>query len=274
MVDSLIYQSDVINALFKGTGRFLLGKESSPVFSHKSLLIEWLKIADIVLCSSPKLCEAVKKWNKNVLLSIDYLEHEYPFLKENYEISGKMKLLWEGQGVVLSHFLAYREVLNRISDFCELHICTSKSFPAIGPFFSKDVMSFLKKIPIVTRFHEWNLTRNQRLFTSMDCAIIPLNPNNSYGWHKPANKLLSFWFSGLPVLCSNTPAYSAIANQSGANMLCSTPQQWVVKMKSMAKMKADERREMAILNYEFVQKNYGAAKLDEVWFSAFHSLND
>ena len=115
MVDSLIYQSDTFNMLFKGIGRFVLGKESFPCVNHKNLLIKWLKVADVVMCSSEKIKSDIEKWNNNVVVSLDYLEHEYKFIKTDYRINGKMKLLWEGQGVIVPHFLHFKSMFQKVS---------------------------------------------------------------------------------------------------------------------------------------------------------------
>ncbi|MEP6582769.1 MAG: hypothetical protein ABJA90_00825, partial [Ginsengibacter sp.] len=55
MTDSLIFYSDVFSTLFKGVGRFLLQKEKGLYINYKMLLIKWLSIADVVICSSSEL---------------------------------------------------------------------------------------------------------------------------------------------------------------------------------------------------------------------------
>jgi hypothetical protein len=273
MVDSLIYQSDISNILFKGVGRFLIGKESFPYLDHKSLLIKWLKIADVVICSSQKIKVEIEKWNPNVMVSLDYLEHEYKFLKTDYSIKGKMKLFWEGQGVILPHFLHFKEVLKKISSFCELHVVTSEAYPLFGPFVKKNVEVVLQKLPIDTHFHKWDINRNCTLFSKFDCGVIPLNKKNIYSWHKPANKLISFWLSGLPTLTSNTPAYTDLANKAEGNLLCSTNDDWISKIHEIREMKAEEREHLARKNFNFARTFYSNEAHDAFWINLFENLH-
>lgn len=272
MVDSLIYQSDTFNTLFKGVGRFMIGKESLPYLDHKNLLIKWLKIADIVVCSSPRIKREIEKWNMNVVVSLDYLEHEYKFLKTDYSITGKMKLVWEGQGVVLPHFLHFKNMLRQVSSFCELHIVTSESYPLFGPLVKRNVNTILEKLPIKTHFHKWSLNKNSTLFSHFDCGVIPLNKNDAYGWHKPANKLISFWFSGLPTLASNTPAYIDVAGHTGNDLLCSTDEEWIAKIHEMRERKAAEREYLARKNFSFAHALYSNEAHDSFWKNLFESL--
>lgn len=272
MVDSLIYQSDIFNKLFKGIGRFVIGKESLPYADHKSLLMKWLQIADVVMCSSPKLKSEVEKLNANVILSLDYLQNEYKFLKKDYSISGKMKLIWEGQGVILPHFLQFQEVFKEVNSFCELHIITSDKYPKYGKLINRSVDTILKQLPIKTIFHEWDIYKNQRIFSNCDCAIIPLNKNDLYAWHKPANKLLSFWFSGLPVLTSDTPAYSELTNKTNGNTLCATADEWISKIHLIKDMKAEERESLAKNNFSFAKNYYSDEMHDMTWLSMIQNI--
>lgn len=273
MVDSLIYQSDTFNKLFKGIGRFVIGKETLPSIDHKNLLIKWLKKADVVMCSSPKLKSEVEKLNPNVILSLDYLQNEYKFLKKDYSISGKMKLVWEGQGVVLPHFLHFKEVFKEVSSFCELHIITSEKYPKYGKFVNKSVNTILDQLPIKTTFHKWDIYKNRNIFSNSDCAIIPLNKNDVYGWHKPANKLLSFWFSGLPALTSDTPAYTELTYKTNCNTLCSTTDEWIAKIHSIKEMKAQERESLAKNNFNFAKSLFSDEKHDRIWMNMLENIH-
>ncbi|MGN6532680.1 MAG: hypothetical protein ACTHK0_13130, partial [Ginsengibacter sp.] len=244
-----------------------------PSLDHKNLLIKWLKKADVVMCSSPKLKSEVEKLNPNVILSLDYLENEYKFLKKDYSISGKMKLVWEGQGVVLPHFLHFKEVFKEVSSFCELHVITSEKYPKYGTLVNKSVDTILNQLPIKTTFHKWDIYNNRHIFSNSDCAIIPLNKNDVYGWHKPANKLLSFWFSGLPVLASDTPAYIELTSDANSDTLCSSADDWIAKIRQMSYMKAADRESLAKNNFSFAQNLFSDKKHDHIWMNMFEKLS-
>ncbi|MEO8414881.1 MAG: hypothetical protein ABI472_14535 [Ginsengibacter sp.] len=273
MVDSLIFSTGLFDILFKGIGRFLLKKETAPYLNYKRLLIKWLKIADVVICSSTELKKNIGKWNKNVVVSLDYLQDEARFLKSDYHIENKMKLVWEGQGVVLPHLLFFTEVFKKVNSFCELHIITDEKYPLYGNLIYKDVATIVNQLPITTVFHKWELYDNYKELSKYDCGIIPLNKKNMFGWYKPANKLISFWLTGLPTIVSGTPAYRELMNKTGEDFYCFDTEEWVAKIQQVKEMKAPEREALAKKNLRYVQKNYSDEALDLIWYNVFEKMN-
>jgi hypothetical protein len=273
MVDSLIFDADLFNILFKGIGRYLLKKESNFYPDYKKLLIKWLTIADVIICSSTELRKIISRWNSNVIVSLDYLQNETKFLKQDYNINGKMKLVWEGQSVVLPHLLIYKEVFKRINSFCELHIITDRKYPVYGGIFKRDVETIISQLPITTIFHKWQLYNNYNELSECDCGIIPLDKKNAFGWHKPANKLISFWFTGLPTLVSDTPAYTELMNKAEEELYCSNTGEWVDRINHVKNMTPEEREAIAKRNLNFVRNNYSDAALDLIWNNIFEKIS-
>lgn len=272
MVDSLIFPSDLFSTLFKGLGRFLLRKESLLFINYKKLITDWLKIADVVICSSTELQKVIEKWNKNVAVSLDYLQNEYEKSKADYSVNGKMKLLWEGQSVTLSHFSILKDVFKQVNSFCELHIITAEKYPLFGNLKYKDVEQILKELPIKTVFHKWELNKNSEIFNQCDCGIIPLNKKNKMAWHKPTNKLISFWFASLPALVSATPAYVEMMKNAETDFYCYGTDDWVAKIKKVYSMTDGERKRMALKNLDYVRTHFSNDALDRVWFKVFEKL--
>ena len=272
MVDSLIFPSDIFSMLFKGVGRFILRKEVLLFINYKKLIIKWLKIADIVVCSSKELKRHIEQWNENVVVSLDYLQNEYQLLKTDYSINGKMKLLWEGQSVVLRQFLYFKDLFKELNSFCELHIITIEKYPLFGNLVHRNVEKILEELPIKTVFHKWEINKNSEVFSQCDCGIIPLNKKNLLGWHKPANKLISFWFSGLPTVVSDTPAYVELMNNADENLYCHTKDDWIEKIYRIKNMQPEERECLAKKNWAFVQSNYSDVVLDLIWQSVFQQI--
>ena len=116
MVDSLILPSDTFSNLFKGLGRFVIGKESIPKLDFRKVLIQWLKIADVVICASSKMKCIIGQWNRNVIVSQDYMQNEIKVTKSDSRINGKMKL-----GLVLRHFLEFKEVFKHVKKICKFY---------------------------------------------------------------------------------------------------------------------------------------------------------
>lgn len=272
MVDSLILPSDTFSNLFKGIGRFMIQKENLPYLDFRKILIEWLNIADVVICSSTKIKRIVEKWNNNVIVSLDYMQNEIKIAKSDYQINGKMKLVWEGQSVVLEHLLYFKEVFRQVNSFCELHIITDEKYPSYGNLITREVNHILSQLPINTIFHKWEIYKNYEKLIQCDCGIIPLNKENKMAWHKPANKLISFWFAGLPTLVSDTPAYVEIMENAGSDFYCTNIDDWISKIRKVYALTSDDRKIMSIKNLDFVSDNFSNEALDNVWFEVFKKI--
>lgn len=272
MTDSLILTSDVFRTLFKGIGRFILGRESSLYLNYKVPIIKWLKMADIVICSSTKMTKIISKWNRNVVVSLDYTQNEIKTIKSDYNIKGKMKLVWEGQTPGLINLLTLKKVLKQVNSFCELHIITDEQHHDYGNILTKGVFNLLKGLPITTVFHKWELYKNYEILSSCDCGIIPLNRNNKMAWHKPANKLMSFWFAGVPTIVSDTPAYTEMMKDAGTDLYCSDDEEWISGIKKIYEMTSVERKNLAEENLRYVKTFYSNEALDTAWFEIFEKL--
>jgi len=273
MVDSLIFTTDFFSEVFKGIGRFLIGKDTLMYFNYQKLIIKWIKSADLVLCSSTEIKSKILNWNRNAIVSLDYLENEYSAVKHDYNIGCKMKLVWEGQGSVLPHFLRFKTVFEQVNSFCELHVITSKRFALYGRYLKKDVSKILNKLPIKTVFHEWDINTKDKILSQCDCGIIPLDRNNIFGWHKPANKLISFWFTGLPTLVSDTPAYKELMDNAQERMCCGNEEDWIKKIHIMRNMVLSDRMALAAKNLAYVKTHYSDVALDKVWGNIFSRLD-
>ncbi|MGZ7116842.1 MAG: hypothetical protein ACXVHS_05235, partial [Methanobacterium sp.] len=226
----------------------------------------------VVICSSTELKKNILRWNKNVVVSLDYLQNEARFLKTDYTIGDKMKLVWEGQSVVLPHLLLFKELFEKVNSFCELHVITDKRYPLYGNLIYKDVDNILNQLPITTVFHKWEMYNNFKELSKCDCGIIPLNRKHIFGWHKPANKLISFWLTGIPTLVSDTPAYIELMKKSGGDLYCSDTEEWIAKINKIKNMKVEERAVLAENNLRYVQNNYSDEALDLVWLEIFKKL--
>jgi len=274
MIDSLIFSSDIFRDLFKGVGRLILGKESKLNFNYKNPVIRWLKIADLVICSSLRLKNIIEEINVNVVISLDYLEGEVRSTKKNFEIGGKMKLAWEGQSVVLDNLLSYKNVFKEINSFCELHIITDPTYGKFGGLIKVPTSKLLAKLPIDIIFHEWKMYNNYEILSNCDCGIIPIDKENKMAWHKPANKLISFWLSGTPTIVSNTPAYTDLMDRSGHPLYAKDSNEWISLIKYIRDLSTEERRSLAEHNLQYALKNYSDAILTKNWENIFLEITE
>ena len=270
MNDSTIFSSDLFRSLFKGPGRFLLSREKLFYFNYKTPVKKWLSIADVVICSSEDVKKSIQSFNQKIIVCLDYLQSEYRFLKKDFAIGEKLKLVWEGRGDVLPHLLYFKEYFKEVSPFCELHIITSENYPAYGNIIEKKTSQILNQLPIKTVFHKWEIDSKDTLLSECDLGIIPLNRKNEFAWHKPANKLISYWSVGLPALASGTPAYVNMMNGAGESFYATSHEEWITKTHEMKNMSAGDREILAKNNHEFVQIYYSDEALDKIWVNIFN----
>jgi hypothetical protein len=272
MTDSVIFTSDIFRTLFKGIGRFILRRETLLYLNYKKPVEKWLKMADVVICSSREVKEKISHLNENIIMSLDYLESEYRYLKKEYTTGKKLKLVWEGLGVSLHHLLNFKEVFKEINSFCELHIITSEKFPGWGNLSKIHVKTILKQLPINTIFHQWDINTKDQILSDCDLGIIPLNKKNLFAWHKPANKLVSFWFTGLPVIVSDTPAYIDMMNGAREAYYCSNTLEWLSKIKEFQALSPNDRKLLSEKNHRYVKKYCSDEALDKVWMEIFEKV--
>jgi hypothetical protein len=200
------------------------------------------------------------------------MKNEVRYNKRDFDIIGNLKLVWEGQGVVAKHLLSFKDVFKKVNSFSELHVITDPVYPSYGNLLKRDIHLLLDKLPIKCVFHEWEMYKNYELLTNADCGIIPLTKSNKMAWHKPANKLISFWFAGLPTLVSNTPAYIEIMDKANCKMYCEKTEDWIEKIKTFYKMAADERKSISEQNRHFVENKYSNDSITKSWFNIFEKV--
>ncbi len=272
MVDSLIFSPNLFNKLFKGIGKYIMGKDSSLHLNYRNVFIEWIKRADWVICSSTGIKNIIEQWNKNVVVSLDYMQNEVKKNKTDYTLNGKMKLVWEGQGVVCQQILKYKELFKRVNSFCDLYIITDETYPTYGGLIKRNISTIINQLPITTFFHKWEIYKNFEMLIKYDCGIIPLDKNNKMALYKPANKLLSFSFAGLPTVVSDIPSYIEFMDRAGTELYCSNIDEWVTKLKSINEMTTEGRENIAKKNLDYVTKNYSNEALHQHWHRVFEKL--
>jgi glycosyltransferase involved in cell wall biosynthesis len=272
MVDSMIFSNDLFRDVFKGVGRYFIGKESDIYLSYKTPIFILLKMADAVICSSNEIKNIVSRYNKNVFVSLDYFQDEILSRKQDFRIQGKIKLAWEGQGIVLENLLSYKGVFEKINADCELHIITDAYYNKFGNFLKTPITKIIDQLPITSVFHEWEKYKNYEILSQCDIGIIPLNPKNKMAWHKPANKLISFWYAGIPTIVSNTPAYVELMSNADCDLFCSNTSEWVLKIISLKNMSEIERQAISKTKLQYVLNNYSTDDLDKSWLNMFEFI--
>lgn len=227
LIDSYFTETGLARRFLKGSARFMLGTDSRLSPDLRRTLIEACDVADLVICSTEEQRETIRGYNPNVFTSFDFFGDELGPAKRDYNRSGKLRIVWEGQSTTLPNLQVIREPLNELKDRVELHLVTD---PVIHRYFGRygsyPAMDALHGIECEKHFHRWDLTTFTKRITECDAAVIPIDQGNALWWGKPENKLVLLWQLGMPVITSATPVYRRAMEAAGLHMSCALPQQW------------------------------------------------
>ncbi|HRE62398.1 MAG TPA: hypothetical protein PKU77_01330 [Ferruginibacter sp.] len=272
-IDSYSLEGFNLFSFLRGGVRFLKGRESKLYLNYKKALINMYRVADAVVCSTPIQKEYITRYNKNVHISLDYFEADIAHTKKQYETGKKLKLVWEGQSYTVNNLLAIKEVFRTLTDKVELHIITDSSIVFPFEIFNKKTSDIVSKIPCTVFFHPWKINDFSKHITDADLAIIPIKNNDKLYWNKPENKLLLLWQMGVPVLTSNTPAYSRVMNEAGIAGLCSSDNDWITKIEEFIKMNETQREAQAFKATNFLATHHSKEIILQKWDKIFQSVS-
>ncbi len=273
LVDSYFFESWSLKSQLRGIGKFLCGNSSRFYWNYRTAIRQICQVADAVVCSTDEQKTYIKRWNKNVHISLDVFANEIASRKNEYTQGKRLKLVWEGQPYTAFNILIIKEILNRLADQVELHIVTDPFYYAYAKrFFCRKTLNIFKSVKCPIIFHEWKKESFVDMITQCDLAIIPIDPDDRLAMGKPENKLVLFWQIGIPTLTSATPAYTRMMNSAGIDMVCASLEQWEVKLLQFSYISVEERQRMADKTHEFASLTYSQDKVFLLWDQLFQSI--
>lgn len=245
LIDAYFTETGVIRRHLKGVGRYLLGTDGRLSPDLRRTLVEACEAADAVVCSTEEQREAIRRYNPNIFLSFDYFGDELGPPKSNYDRSGKLRIVWEGQSTTLPNLQVIRELLNDLQDKVELHIVTD---PLIHRFFGRfgsyPSLDALEGIDCEIHFHPWDRSTFSAAITACDVAVIPIEQSNPLWWGKPENKLVMLWQLGMPAITTATPVYRRVMAEAGTDMSCASAAEWGEQLERLISSSSDWREEV------------------------------
>jgi len=272
VIDSYFLQRPSLITKLKGLVRFVTRKESKLYLNYQSAILNLIKAADAVVCSSTTQQDFLFKYNKNVHISLDYFLDDISHTKKTLPGSGKLKLVWEGQAFTVHNLLKIKDVFKRLADKVELHVITDPVVVFPFKIFNKKTSSILSQIECDQYFYEWRKDTFSKIITEADLAIIPIGANDELHWNKPENKLLLFWQIGIPVLTSPTPAYSKALKSAGLPCLCDEVNDWIDKIEDYIKMNDAQRIEWVEKANVYLANTHTKEMILQNWDKIFLSL--
>jgi hypothetical protein len=272
IIDSYFLQNPGFSTSARGLIKFLNGKESKLFLNYQTAIVEMLKIADAVVCSSDTQKEFLIRYNKNVHISLDFFTNDITHIKTSLSNGKKLKLVWEGQAYTVHNLLLIKDVFKKLADKVELHVITDPTIVYPFKIFNKKTASILSQIKCDQYFYVWQKDSFSKIIADADLAIIPIDKSDKMHWNKPENKLLLFWEIGIPVITSNTPAYTKVMNQATLPLLCTTIEDWVQKIEAFANMSELERSRLVLKANDYFEKNHSKEIILSKWDAIFLSL--
>lgn len=259
----------------RGLGKFLFRKNKYFIFNYKNLLKEMCSKSYAVICTTKEQSNQIKKYNKNVHIILDSRVELSEIIKTNYVSNDNFKFLWEGFPENAQTFKILVNVFKKVKQFynIELHVISDKTYPKyLSNLFRGDTLLLLKKVLNFKEIYlyEWSIPNMKILINNCDLALIPLLNHPMY-LGKPENKLLIFWQMGIPVLCSNSPAYKNATDKGEIDIICHNDNDWYNKIIKMIENEV-HRLESARLGKLIVNTFYNDNNLLVQWDDIFTPL--
>ena len=221
---------------------------------HPYIILRILvKKVDLVVTGSHLQADFFRKdFNKLAVDLVDPVSKlEYYGQKIVHSKKYKVKIVWDGTEPSFLHFYSIINALKRVSkthDF-ELIIFTDE-------FKNKESKTLFEKLSevIEVRHIYWSQELFNEVLLSADIAIAPIDSSNIFNYTKPANKIISYWAFGLPVICSDIPSYRRISTKDRC-FCCKDEVEWIDSLRLLI---TDHklRKKMGDLGYDAAWSDY------------------
>lgn len=273
IIDSYLLEDTSLYLYLKGASRLLTKRETKLYLDYRNAFISIIKIADAVVCSTVIQKEDITRYNANVHVSLDYFSDDITYHKTNYKAGDKIKIAWEGMAYTVNNLLKLKDVFHHLSNRVELQVITDPKIRYPFKFLNKKTTSLLSELSCEWQFHEWKQNSFSKLISEMDIAVIPIDTANSLTVNKPENKLLLLWEIGIPVIVSNTPAYSRVMKAAGLEAYCcGSENEWLEKIKSLIEKAAEGREEYMKKAKHYLANYHTKQILLSNWENIFNSV--
>ena len=255
-------------------------------------VIENIKVADLVTCSTLKLQDKIRQYNKNTVV----LPNALPFGFENYVPNPvpheKMTFIYVGGSSHLIDIEMLRGKFKRIGS--DPFIKNNAEFvlagyePTIIPQYTKredvnvkeptmvkvrDVWDKMSSVFAETGCHRilpsTDLENYIDYYDQADVALVPLM-DTDWNNHKSELKIIEAGCKGIPVICSKVLPYSELYGKEGI-MWVETPDDWVKHIRYCVK-NPNFVKDMGQKMSEWVRKDYDLYKWSEVRKQVFKSV--
>jgi hypothetical protein len=262
----------------RGLFKYISGQSRFMELDYGNTIIEMLKRADAVICSTVEQKELIQPFCKNVHIILDFHGNDIVDSKSKYTRGETVNIIWEGLGTSIIPIKILFDILQPISRETKLslHIITDIVYYRYGNIYRKqhvvdDVKRRFGSLAKSVFLYQWNVFALSAIATKCDLALIPLDMRDASQRGKPENKLLLFWRMGIPTITSAIPSYKRIMTRCGVDMTCETMFDWHTKIREYLN---DESKRMhaGITGRCFAEKYYGEEETLRKWDNLISSI--
>jgi hypothetical protein len=273
LVDSYLVQRALGWRLLKGAARYVLGTDSRYGPDFLRTLEAMCRASDLVICSTEEQRRMIEPFNDKVVPSFDFFESDLSAAKTNYDRSGRLRIVWEGQAVTLSNLQLLREPLNALRDKVDLHVVTDPIlYRRLGRYGAMPSERLLSGFECPWQLHPWNKATFSSLITDADLAVIPIDTRDPMMRGKPENKLVLLWQLAMPVLVSPTPAYLRATTGAGLSELCVEADQWTARLNEWVDAPANRFEALGRRGLDYASSHYSAQAFAGRFDAAFEAV--
>jgi len=258
----------------RGIAKFLSGELSRPTLRYRELMIEMCRRSDVVVCTSASQREHVQAVaaDKDVRVILDCYDADWSELKQDHQRDNPPRIAWEGLPFNVQTLAILREPLDRLPPDLRpsVHVVTQPTFRPYARRFGRRSSADIARAALPDSevvLHPWDRATVGGQVAGCDIAVIPLPLQDPFAAGKSAQKLISLWAMGMPVVTSATPAYEDAMRTAGLNLACRTAEEWAEAL-TMLLSDDDARRAAAQAGRAYVEahasRDLMLARWDEV----------
>ena len=233
------------------------------------ILSKLVNSSDLIFTGSFLQAEFFRKnFNKKTYDLVDPVnDSEYSGAKAKHKRTDKIKIIWDGTEPSFMHF---NSIIKPLFDVYktrkfELIILTDE----FKKMKSKLLYEKLKKHITIKHVH-WSQDNFNKVLSSSDIAIAPIDKKDIFNFSKPSNKLISYWAFGLPVICSDIPSYRLIST-TDKSFCCQNENDWINSLKLLID-NHNLRNKMGEIAYNFSWSQHSKEVFSKKYFNKINEL--
>jgi hypothetical protein len=244
LVDGYLAQEKSSLDVLRGVSKVMLGQNRSLPKKFTSIIGDVCKHVQGVICSSSEQQATIEPHNSNVHIILD--SHDEFRLQSYKDFAMNQRLprglLWEGMPYTLDGFTLISQDLQKFMKRNELSLTMLTDleyYQYLNRFKRVKTKNLISKIfngdLVGINLEKWSIERLQHESQIASLGVLPINTGNPIQNLKPENRLLIMWRLGLPVLTSDTPAYSRVAKLADVSIIPSLNTGWFELIEEMLK---------------------------------------